>query len=173
MKRAGILNSGMLILSCLGMILPAPILQAAVDGSAPAGTDVQLRQGGMLWGQVIDSNGNPLPGTAVLLRHRDRDAATTMTDQSGYFLSGGLRGGTYEIIAGEARGMFRLWTPNTAPPTARPGALLVAGGEGVRGQCGPIAYWLGNPWVVAGIVAAAVAIPVAIHNNRIHRSASP
>jgi hypothetical protein len=37
----------------------------------------------------------------------------------------------------------------------------------VLAQQGPLGYWLTNPWIVAGLVAAAVAIPVAIHNHQV------
>jgi len=60
--------------------------------------------------------------------------------------------------------------PGTAPPAAQPGALLVAGKGPVRGQTGPIGYWLGNPWVLAALVAVAVTVPVAIHNHRLDRN---
>ena len=182
MKRVKMLKAGMFSLACLGMVLPIPVLQAAVaakpDGreiteGASACVDVALRRGGVLLGQVVDVNGTPAVGVRVSLCQMDRQIAATVTDQSGYFLLGGLRGGTYEIVAGEARGTYRVWAPNTAPPSAQPGALVVAGGNPVRGQQGPLGYWLGNPWVVAGLVAAAVAVPVAIHNHRIHRTTSP
>lgn len=67
--------------------------------------------------------------------------------------------------------MFRLWAANTAPAAARDSALLVVGDEQVLGQ-GGMKYWLANPWVVAGIVAVAVAVPVAIHNRNQDRAPS-
>lgn len=181
MKRLGMLKTAMLCLACYGMILPAPVLQAGVTGTVAgqqvakpgsAGGDVELRQGGVLLGQVVDSSGIPLAETPVSLRQINREVAATVTDKSGRFLVSGLRGGTYEIVAGQARAIYRIWAPNTGPPLARPSALVVAGGQPVRGQ-GPIGYWLGNPWVVAGLVAAAVTIPVVIHNHRINRTSSP
>ena len=167
------LQWGVLVLACLGMVVPAPLVRAAVGGQGLAATDVRLRPGGVLWGQVVDANGKPRPATSVTLRQAGREVAGTTTDAGGYFLAEGLRGGTYEIVANHSRGIYRTWTPETAPPSARTAALLVDGGEGIRGQTGPIAYWLGNPWVLAGIAAIAVAVPVAIHNQRAGRVASP
>lgn len=182
MKRTRTLRMGMLWLASLGMLVPAPLLQAAVTESAPrqqvawsdsSGTDVELRPGGVLVGQVVDSNGAPMTETRVSLRQMDREVATAVTDRFGSFSVGGLRGGTYEIAAGQARGIYRVWVPNTAPPSAQQAVLIAPQGQGVRGQGGPIGFWLSNPWVLAGLVAAAVTVPVVIHNHRLQRSAGP
>lgn len=191
MKRTGFFKAGMLALACSGMLLPPPVLHAAVADQAPGqrvavpastAVDVELHPGGVLLGQVLDAGGNPSPGIPVSLHLLGREVATTVTDQSGCFRVSGLRGGTLEIVAGPHRGVFRIWAPNTAPPSMLASKSVVLGGQQVRGQCdtggpcdsgGPIGYWLCNPWIIAGLVAAAVAIPVAIHNNRIHRDASP
>ena len=182
MRRMEILKFVLFFLAGLGMILPAPVLHAAstaenavppTPGPAVEVVDIELREGGLLLGQVVAADGKPTAKTTVSLRRGGIEVATTLTDRSGYFFVKGLRGGTYEIATDRTRAIYRLWAPNTAPPTARPGVLIVADGRKVRGQQGPIGYWLGNPWVIAGIVAAAVAVPVAIHNSRIDRMRSP
>ncbi len=182
MKRMGILKLGIFYFACVGMFLPLPALDAAqidfrggplVPPQAPAGVDVELRPGGVLLGQVIDAHGIPPQGTVVSVRRLGREMAATETDQFGRFQVQGLRGGTYEIVAGQAHGVYRIWAPNTAPPLARPSALVVAMEGSVRGNQGPIGYWLGNPWVVAGLVAAAITVPIVIHNQRINRTTSP
>ncbi|HYW78650.1 MAG TPA: carboxypeptidase-like regulatory domain-containing protein [Thermoguttaceae bacterium] len=166
-------------LACCGILLPAPALQAAVAGQTPSPqtatqvVDIELQSGGMFLGQVVDPTGKPVAGVAVSVRRLEQEVATTTTNRSGYFSVRGLQGGTYEITTGPSCGLYRLWAPGTAPPAARQGALIVVGGQQVRGQQGPVGYWLGNPWVVAGIVATAVAIPVAIHNSRADRVRSP
>ena len=171
MKRMGLLKSGTILLACLGLLVPGPMLQASTtdagpqhpaDGRVPAVVDVALSDGGTLHGQVVDPQGNPLSRTAVSIQQFDREVATTVTDPSGRFRAAGLRGGMYRIVAGQAMGTYRLWAPNTAPASARPAALLIPNGvEVVRGQALQL---LRNPWVIAGIVAVAVAVPVAIHN---------
>jgi len=182
MKRMRILKVWAGCLACLGMLLPTPAIQAAVVNQTTASqtgvpamqvVDIELHDGGLLLGQIVGPAGKPLANTRVSLRLLDREVATTTTNQSGYFLVQGLRGGTYEIIAGSSRRLYRLWAPGTAPPAAQPGALIVVGGHQVRGQQGPVGYWLGNPWVIAGIVATAVTVPLAIHNNRLNRLRSP
>jgi len=175
MSYTRMLKAAALSLACLGMLVPVPVLQAAAVESSPVpevvgrshvAVDVGLRSGGVLLGQVVNGQGIPLRRAPVELRQLDRKVGTTATDAAGYFSLRDLRGGTYQILAADAHGVFRLWAPNTAPPSARPGALLVAGDGPVRGQATSCAQWLCNPWIIAGLVAAAVAIPVAIHNSK-------
>ena len=192
MKRKGWLSTGVALLACLGMLISGPVLQAATAeaGRVPAVPDVALDVGGTLHGQVVDVHGNPLGKTAVAVRHLDREVARTLSDESGRFRLTGLRGGLYGIVVGETATACRLWVPNTAPPSAQPGALVVVGDEQVlaQGGCGPwgcnpccppsracnrLKRWLANPLVIAGIIATAVAIPVALHNARDHDPHSP
>jgi hypothetical protein len=45
-----------------------------------------------------------------------------------------LRGGTYDVVAGQSKGVYRFWAPNTAPPAAKSQVLLVSQPSVVRGQ---------------------------------------
>jgi len=176
MKCTGVLaKAGAVILACLGMLLPTPVLQAAgthvgskqdADGRVPVVVDVALDEAGSLRGQVVDARGKPVVRTALSIRQLDREIATTLSDQSGYFLVTGLRGGMYRIVAGEATGAYRFWAPGTAPPSARPEVLMVLGDQQVLGQGRRWLQLLRNPWVVGGIVMAAAVIPIVIHNSR-------
>jgi len=167
------LQRAVVLSACYGMMAPATLPQAAVADRTSAALDVELLPGGVLRGQVIDVEGIARQGMLVTLHRSGRRIATAVTDRTGSFAIAGVRGGRYEITAGQVFGGYRIWAPSTAPPAARQGVLLVVGEGGLRGQTGPIAFWLGNPWLVAGIVAAAVSIPVAIHNHRVDRTASP
>jgi hypothetical protein len=187
MKRKGWLNTGVAFLACLGMLISGPVVQAATaeggprrspGGEAFTVTDVALGSGGTLDGQVVDAQGKPLAGTEVAIRHLASEAARTVSDASGRFRVTGLRGGAYEIVAGPRSTVCRLWAAQTAPPSARPAALVVVGDEHVLGQCYPrtcnrLKCWLANPWVIAGIIATAVAIPVALHNCKDDKPHSP
>jgi hypothetical protein len=188
MKRKGWFGNGLALLACLGILISGPALEAATAESGPsrlaagpftAAPDVALDAEGTLHGQVVDVQGNPLGKTAVAVRHRDREVARTVSDESGRFRLSGLRGGLHEIVVGQSATVCRAWAPNTAPPSARPAALVVLGDQHVLGQCGPqgcapqsccpqacnrLKCWLAHPLVICGIIAAAVAIPVAIHN---------
>lgn len=180
MKRIGLLRTGMIVVACLGMLIPPPVLHAAT-GDAPSQqptanravtVDVALGAEGLLRGQAVNAQGRPVPLTRVSLRQNDREVATTVADRDGRFLLPGLRGGTYQLVAGQASVTYRLWQAHMAPPSATQAALVVVDGRQVLAQQGPLGYWLTNPWVVAGLVAAAVAIPVAIHNHQVDNQPS-
>ena len=181
MKPVGILKALASGLACLGMIVPTCSLQADVnvvtpspqtDPPSPVKIDVVLQHDGLLSGQVVGTGGERLGGAPVSLRSPDGKVANVITDQSGRFYVSRLRNGTYQIVAGPAKGIygtgvFRIWDPASAPPSARQSATVRV----VRGQEGSCFSCLGNPWVILGIIATAVAIPVAIHNTK--KPASP
>ncbi len=174
-------------LAVAGFCLPQSVLAAGVPvAAAPIVFDVTLRDGGVLLGQVVDPQGVAQTKVPVSVRDRDREVAASVTDAHGYFAVRGLRGGVYTIMAGAGGGTFRVWQPGTAPPSAQQGALVMAERATIRGQCaegcaeptcGPtgcampcapacgLMSWMSNPWVVTGIVATAIAVPVAIHNS--------
>lgn len=169
-------------LACLGILIPPPLAHAAAE-AAPAvstggvnlaGGDVALAAGGVLRGQVVDVHGSPVQQAPVSVRHVLGEVRATVTDGSGRFEIAGLRGGTYQIVAGSSAGVFRLWAPQTAPPSAQPAALIVVAGPQVLGQQGPLASWCcAHPLIIAGLIAAAIAIPIAIHNHQIDRDREP
>lgn len=182
MRRARMLEKGLLLLACLGMIVPVhPLLAAAADETAkpelvpPTATvnDIALNADGVLAGQVQDTAGNPQASVRVTVRHREQDIATVTTDRAGRFFVRGLGSGMYELAVGESRTVCRIWAPNTAPPVAERGVTLVVGKPQVRGQSAGSRSWLANPCTLVGIlmVATAIAVPVAIHNSK--KPASP
>ncbi|MGD9128252.1 MAG: carboxypeptidase-like regulatory domain-containing protein [Planctomycetia bacterium] len=132
--------------------------------------DIGLHPGSTLVGQVINEQGIPQAKQSVSLIQKKKVLVTGVTDKNGYFSFTKVPAGTYNVVSPKAQGLCRVWAPKTAPPIAQPGILLVDGKGAVRAQEGPIAYWLGKPWVIAGLVAAAVAIPVAIHNHQNDKS---
>jgi len=192
MKRMGPIRASMVLAACVGTVLPPRALHAEVtyqplpqtppaqvpanqetSHAALSNPDVELDSQGVLSGIVVDAEGHPMASVPVSLRFQGREVARTVTDAAGNFRVAGLRGGVYEIMAGASRGVYRIWAPGTAPPTANSGKIVVLRGQTVRGQDSPAGYWLKNPWVIAGMAAVAVAVPVAIHNSRIRRSSSP
>lgn len=165
MKTRRIVNGVMVSLAAIGFLVPAPLL-AGSPTPAPAVVDVALRDGGLLVGQVVNDQGTPVASVPVSIRSQDRELALAKTGKEGYFAFKGLRGGVYQLVADRGHGVYRVWSPGTAPPAAQEGALLVNSDQVVRGQSGGgFRSFITNPLVIAGIVAAAIAIPVAIHNS--------
>jgi len=173
MHRIDIFKGFVVLLAVTGLCFPQPLL-AAVTNPTPVVTDVALADDGMLLGQVVDDQGAAMAGVQVTLQDQFQLGGITMTNEEGYFRVQGLHGGIYQVVAAGGQGSFRLWTPGTAPPLAEQGALIVAGSEIERGQCvEPLLSWLANPWMLAAVVAASVAVPVAIHNAQDDEPASP
>jgi hypothetical protein len=128
--------------------------------------DVALGEGGVFTGQVVDSQNLGVQFTEVVLLRNGQEVARTRTDIEGRFAVGGLRGGVYIVSSHQGVGVFRLWSPRTAPPTAESTGMLVTGNL-ARGNMGGggFLYMISNPWVIAGLVAVAIALPLAIDNG--------
>jgi hypothetical protein len=163
---------------CSGM-LASPVAVAAPANQLVPG-DVALAEGGVLSGQVVDAQGAAIPQAPVALISEGREVIRVAAAQDGTFAVAGLQGGVYELATPGQHSVYRVWTAQTAPPASSPGILLVSGGEVVRGQYGyappagpgpagpgPIAKtfgWMGqHPFITAGVIATAIAVPVAIN----------
>jgi hypothetical protein len=147
---------------------------------AATSTDVALQgKQGTLLGQVVDTSGKPVAATTVSLRHGNRVVAKGKTDSNGQFAFNNLRGGVYQVLAANSFGTFRVWARGTAPKSAKPRALVVAGQPTIRGQekkgerGARIRRWLRNPLVLAGIIGTAVAVPLSVHDSKGDESGNP
>ncbi len=169
MRDISVVRSVLVSLAVIGFCLPQPILAAGTAAEQEQiATDVELSDDGVLLGQVVDPQGVAVVNVPVSIVQQNREIAAAVTGNQGYFAIGGLGGGVYQIVAAGGHRIYRLWTPGTAPPLSEQGALVVAGAETVRGQlgcCGAPCFWLSNPWVIAGVTATAVAVPVIMHNT--------
>jgi len=152
------------LIACGGMLTPR------LSSAAPTPTeikDVRLGAGGVLGGQVTDQAGAVRVGEPVALAQGETLVAQTVTNQEGRFQFQSVRGGVYRIGSTGAVGVYRLWSGDVAPPHATAGVLLVNKDPVALGQVcpdGPL-YWLTNPWVVAGVVVTAFAIPTILANS--------
>jgi Carboxypeptidase regulatory-like domain len=155
--------------ACVGMVLP----QAAFAVQpVPQSNDVALRPGGLVVGQVVDPQGVGQAAATVSIQQGQQEVVRTRTDQNGVFAAQGLRGGQYQVVTEQGQGLYRFWAPDTAPPAAQQTAVVVTSPDVVRGQYGygqGFGYgygWLdwmrSHPYLTAGIIATAIAVPVAI-----------
>ena len=160
-------------LATAGMVLPLHALQAAEPGGAarPAAArvavlDVALDADGVLSGVVQNAQGQPEPNTVVVIGHEQGKLAQTTTDAEGRFAFQGVRGGTYRLATGTGGIVCRVWTAEAAPPVANDGAMIVTNEALARGQYPISELFLSDPILIGLIIAAAIAIPVAIHNSK-------
>jgi hypothetical protein len=161
MMKTGRLVRGVVIsLAAFGICIP-PVALAAEPTQMPVVTDVALRDGGMLQGKVVDLQGAGVAGVPVSVQAQNREVAAATTANEGRFSIPGLKGGVYHVAAAEGHGVYRLWTAGTAPPSAQNDAIVYTQyGYGP----GAMKMFFANPIVIAGLVATAIAVPIALSN---------
>jgi hypothetical protein len=137
-------------------------MRLAADLSIP---DVALDSANSLHGEVRDEQGQPQVDTDVLLWQEAAAVKRTRTDRQGHFVFPHLTGGAYRILTPTASTACRAWTLQAAPPQARRRLLLVSDAGLARGQQPMNEMFIFNPLVMASVIAAAIAIPIAIHNS--------
>jgi hypothetical protein len=176
MKRTRFFRGGIAALVCSSM-LTAQLAQAAspavssstrsIESPQHAIRDIALADAGVFRGQVVDAQGQPRAQLPILVARRGEPVAKAQTDQNGRFAVEGLTGGMYEVHTPVSTDIYRVWTNGTAPPSAMTEAMITPDENLVRGQArgGQALSWLANPWVLAGIVAAAIAIPLALDDD--------
>ena len=155
-----------LVMAAVGMLMPNWAWAQAVEGAqqnAQAILDVSLLDGNLV-GQVLDAQGAPIRGEAVSIRKDGQEVAQVKTDDLGRYNVRGLKTGLYQVVTTQGGATYRVWDAQTAPPAAQPGALMIIG-QPVRGQLGGGGL-LGNPWVLGGIAAAAIIIPLALDDDK-------
>jgi len=170
MNKVTVVQQVAVCLALVGLCVPQVALAATTPGNqAAAVSDIELHKGGVLFGQVVTPENVALKGLKVLLLRGSEELAATTTDNNGYFAFKGLRGGLYQVMAAKGHGMYRTWNHGTAPPSGQRGVLIVAGQDSLRGQCQPACGFrklFCHPLILAGVIAAAIAVPIAVHNSR-------
>lgn len=166
MKTFRAVRALMVVISLCGMCAPS-VAFAVEKPTKPAIVDIALADGGTLQGKIVDLQGGSVTGLPVSMQTHDGNFITTTTQQDGRFALKGLKSGVYQVGATEGHGTYRLWSPGTAPPSAQKDAIIYTQNAGAMGG---LKMFLANPIVIAGIVATAIAVPVAVANSH---SSSP
>lgn len=161
-RGSGMRGSGSGVLAPLPSTVPASLSAKAI----PAPKDVALGVLGELRGQLLDAQGRVRANEFVMVQRPGQAPIRVQTDDQGRFVVAGLSGGAYQVFAKESAITCRCWTAQTAPPVARQ-ELLVVTGEGVQRAQRPFGDLLfSTPVLVGLVIAAAVAIPIAVHNSQ-------
>ena len=148
MKSLKLVRGAVVALAALGVAFP----QWTVVTAGPKSTakpivrtvaantilDIGLTQGGTFQGRVVDQTGTAIEGAQVVIRQGKAEVARTITDKQGSFVATNLKGGVYTIASGATEGTYRVWSENTAPPSASGQVLIVTGQNGARGQVGAV-----------------------------------
>jgi hypothetical protein len=162
------------------------IVLAAAPGhrlDQPLVADIALAEGGVLAGRVVTAEGVAVPQAPVAVLADGREVIRLAAAEDGSFAVGGLQGGVYEVAAPGQHAVYRLWAPGTAPPAAGQSVTLVSAQEAMpapygyppppppgppapppaSGPFGRAAGWISDhPFLTAGIVATAIAVPIAV-----------
>jgi hypothetical protein len=180
MRQKDFFGRSVAVMSIVGMLIgqfaqaagPQPVSQEPrANSTQPLIGDIQLSEGGTLRGLVLDSSGGAQASAPIALYQDGHVITTVCTGPSGEFAISQLTAGIYELQTPAGRTMYRLWAPNTAPPVAQDGIVMIDGQNIVRGQhergawLGHVGSALANPWILAIIVAAAIAIPLALDDD--------
>jgi hypothetical protein len=154
-----------LTFACSGLLLPNGLMWAAPPTIPHAASfsqsvqDVRLSADRSLAGIVVDVDGQPREGVRVLVASDGKAPQRVVTDSKGRFVVKEMRGGLVRITTDQGATLCRAWAAGTAPPSALSLATLVEMPDVVRGQFyGPSSQLLANPWVLAGILTAAITV---------------
>lgn len=136
------------------------------EAKSPVVHDIALGNGGVLRGQVVDRDGTPAREMDIRVSpvsDQPQQPIVVKTDDQGHFQIAGLQGGVHRVETSQGAAIFRLWAPNTAPPAAKKGVLIVDSKEAVRANLSRL-----SPlhWTLIGVgIAAAIAIPLALDDD--------
>jgi hypothetical protein len=156
-------------LACVAWLLPVHQVAAAPPVSGPAASgvmiDVRLDEGRTVRGRLLDASGQPLADRPIVLHQSDGTRLAAQTDAAGGFVLHGVSAGIQRLTAENTTLNCRVWTHTAAPPAALDQLTVVAGQTIVRGQQ-PFSAIFTNPLFIGLVIAAAIAIPIAVHNSQ-------
>lgn len=170
MKFNKILHLALVATTCVSVSMP----QLATAGKSVAQADVSINRkvedvvlkDGALRGALVDEAGRGVGDAPVLIGQNGKRVAELRTDAQGRFEFKGAKVGTYQVVSHGAAGSYRVWNATQAPEAAKQGIIHTVDPEVARGaRHGGLLGFLANPIVLAGVIAAAIAIPLALDDD--------
>ena len=127
--------------------------------------DIRLDLQDTLRGRLIDLEGRPVIEETLESIREGQTITRAVSGQDGQFQFPQVAGGVYQIRFGNSMVVCRVWTDAAAPPVAKSQLIVLASPALVRGQQ-PVSEIFRNPLFIGLLVAAAIAIPVVVHQSR-------
>lgn len=142
-------------------LIASPLLQAQETAPSPQPPrsqvqDVILSPNGSLQGRLLDPQGKALDGAQVSLVQGEERLATVLTDRQGTFTMQGVTSGFYRLETPGQAVACRVWTEQTAPPSAQQAVTMVKSDSIVRGQ-----YGVWTPGLVASLALGVTGVTLA------------
>ena len=134
--------------------------------------DIALYENGQMQGKVVNRAGVAVAFVPIILHQSGALVAQMETDRDGMFRIENLRGGVYALQAGNAKRLYRVWAPGTAPPAADRSALVIVNEEITRGQFARDRFPYGTvqpsieAWAWGAAIAAGVFVPLYTGRDR-------
>lgn len=169
------LRSCAMAIAVLGLVIPTHVLgdETTPTKKRPRVHDIQLDDQGDLHVVVVNAEGQSMREHRVQLTGGGTpNPSVGMTDQDGRHTFRGLTGGVYQLQTDQGVCVCRVWTTSAAPPSAAKSLLIVNDVRVTRGQRPIREMFRSDPLLMTAIVAAAIAIPIAIHQSRDKSSGS-
>lgn len=140
-------------------------LTSKSQATEPRPVNLVLQPDNILVGEVITADGKPLRDTEVVIHLGRHEVARVATNQFGEFSAEVPRGGVYVVTSSVGTLLVRAWTAHGAPPNSLDKVSLMPQTTVIRAQDSGGGF---NPLLgvlLAGGIAAAIAIPIALNNN--------
>lgn len=127
--------------------------------------DVQLKEEA-LRGALVDKAGNGVEDAPVVIGQKGKLIKELRTDSEGRWQLANVEPGVYQVISHGSAAVYRVWSAENAPKNAKAGIIHQVDPEVARGGGpNPLLNALTNPILIALLIAAAIAIPLALDDD--------
>ncbi|QDS95988.1 hypothetical protein FF011L_47920 [Roseimaritima multifibrata] len=157
---------------------PAPLMAAQpVASVAPAQTVVVdglkinktvsnvALQDNVLQGALVDANGQAIAEATVVLSRMDEVIDQQVTDAEGRYAFENVQAGHYQVRSAAGMELVRTWEADSAPNGAKQGIIQTVDRDMARGRFGHYGLSTCQKILIGGVIAAAIAIPIAVSND--------
>ena len=131
----------------------------------PKPTDVVLHPGSIIAGEVLSADGKPLVEAEVIVQMGRHEIVRVITNRFGEFAAEVPRGGVYVVSSSAGALLVRAWTASAAPPNSLYRVTVMPQTTVIRAQDSGGGFDPLLGLLLAGGIAAAIAVPIALNNS--------